>query len=82
MNAVSPISVEPPRKNRMLDGHNITAGIVHTLPGITYLLTVAKSISMPVLIQYGTLLVIAAQLTYWVFRIVDLVGHWWRKRRR
>lgn len=82
MNVASPINAESSRKSRMLDGHNITAGIAHTLPGITYLLTVAKSISMPVLIQYGTLLVIAAQLTYWVFRIIDLVGHWWRRRRR
>lgn len=64
----------------MLDGHDVAAGIAHTLPGVTYLLTTAKGITIPLLIQYGTLLVIAVQLTYWVVRIADVIGHWLRRR--
>ena len=82
MNIANSGSTETSRKNCMLHGHDVAAGIAHTLPGVTYLLTTAKGITVPLLIQYGTLLVIAVQLTYWIVRITDLVSHWLRRRRR
>ena len=82
MNVTHSVSTETDEKNRMLHGHDVAAGIAHALPGVTYLLATAKGLTVPVLIQYGTLLVIAVQLTYWIFRITDLIGHWLRRRRR
>lgn len=82
MNVAHSVSTKTNEKNRMLHGHDVAAGIAHTLPGVTYLLTTVKGITVPVLIQYGTLLVIAVQLTYWVFRISDLIGQWLHRRRR
>lgn len=86
MSIASPISNEASRKPRMVYGHDIAAGIArsaaHALPGIAYVVTTARGITISVLIQYGTLLVIAAQLTYWIVRITDLVRCRWRKRRR
>lgn len=86
MSTANPVSNEASRKPRMLYGHDIAAGVAHNaahaLPGVAYMLTTARGITVPILIQYGTLLVIAAQLTYWIFRISDLVSRRWRKRRQ
>lgn len=82
MNVAHSVSNETTGKTRMLHAPDIAAAIAHTLPGVTYLLTTVKGITVSALIQYGTLLVIAVQLTYWTFRITDLVSRWLRRRRK
>lgn len=76
MNVAHSVNDETTGKTRMLHAHDIATAIAQTLPGVTYLLTTAKGITVPALLRYSTVLVIAVQL------ISDLVGRWLRRRRK
>lgn len=73
------------RTRRMLNGHDIAAGVatntLHAAPSSAYLYATNVGISIPMLVQCGTLLVISAQALYWTLKVIGLLKSWWKRRR-
>lgn len=74
------------RTRRMLNGHDIAAGVaantMHAVPGGAYLYATNVGVSVPFLVQCGTLVVIGAQALYWTLKVGGIFKSWWQRRRR